>query len=179
MNRGKTLKEFEAELTADMSPEELADWNRCMSQARVWAKEYFATRRSTVSTVKDAVYQAIVSELADKSEVRQPSAIAKQATDAAMTVIRALVDGLDIRHLDDEYTTHRHQHPVLQAMATVVNRANQAMEDTADDGEILTVNRESFMALERAMQVLDELPDDRPGYTMGPAGKALWALRDA
>lgn len=174
MNRGKTLKEFEAELTADMSPEELADWNSCMSQARVWAKEYFASRRSSVSAVKDAVYQAIVAELAEKSEVRQPSAIAKQATDAAMTVIRALVDGLDIRPVV-EYS----EHPVIEAMANVVARANDAMEGTEDTGEQLIWDRETFVALDRAMEVLDDLPDDRPGYTMGPAAKAVWALRDA
>jgi len=34
-----------------------------------------------------------------------------------------------------------------------------------------------FVAMSDALDALDELPDDQPGYTMSEPAKARWALR--
>lgn len=51
-----------------------------------------------------------------------------------------------------------------------------------DDGELLengtvVISKENYEALCDALDALDKLPDDQPGYTMEPAAKARWALR--
>jgi hypothetical protein len=43
--------------------------------------------------------------------------------------------------------------------------------------EIIVVDEQDFEATSGALERLDLLPDDQPGYTMGPAAKARWALR--
>jgi hypothetical protein len=49
-------------------------------------------------------------------------------------------------------------------------------EHEIDDDEI-TVQREDFSALNAALDLLDGLPDNRPGYVMSGAARAEWALR--
>lgn len=51
-------------------------------------------------------------------------------------------------------------------------------EREGDDGLELVVSRTDFDAVSAILDLLDELPDDQPGVTMGPAAKAEWALRD-
>lgn len=51
------------------------------------------------------------------------------------------------------------------------------------DGEprtmtISTITQHGLAETSAALDKLDELPDDQPGYTMGPAAKAAWALRE-
>jgi len=66
---------------------------------------------------------------------------------------------------------------IIAMLLDVVRRAHAAMDNTEDDGEGLHWNRDDFDALSAAMDKLDDLPDDRPGYVMGPAAKADWALQ--
>lgn len=52
----------------------------------------------------------------------------------------------------------------------------------ADDSEEMqdgthVIDGENFQAVCKALDALNELPDDQPGYTMGEAAKARWALR--
>lgn len=66
---------------------------------------------------------------------------------------------------------------VIAMALDVVRCAHAAMENTEDDGEGLHWDQADFDALSAAMDKLDELPDDRPGYVMGPAAKVEWALQ--
>jgi hypothetical protein len=66
---------------------------------------------------------------------------------------------------------------VIQSLLEVVRCAWAAMDNTEDDGKSKHWNEPDFDALSNAMDALDALPDDRPGYAMGPAAKAEWALR--
>lgn len=52
----------------------------------------------------------------------------------------------------------------------------------ADDAEVrrkvARVDIDDFEKFSDAIEALEELPDDRPGYTMTPVGRAEWALRE-
>jgi hypothetical protein len=67
---------------------------------------------------------------------------------------------------------------VINLLLDVALKAYFAMDDTCDDGAGLHWDRDSFDELSDAMDELEELPDDKPDVTMGPAAKAEWALRD-
>jgi len=70
---------------------------------------------------------------------------------------------------------------VVDLLVKVASTAFLALEDSeereGEDGRIHVLDSSSFDALSNALDALDQLPDDRPGYTMGPAQKAEWALR--
>ena len=66
---------------------------------------------------------------------------------------------------------------VIELVLKVVRLAHDAMDNTEDNGETKTWHTPDFDALSDAMDKLDALPDDRPGYVMGPAAKVAWALR--
>lgn len=65
------------------------------------------------------------------------------------------------------------------ALLDVAEQANYALEDSCDSGhpEHNEVPKENIKSLNDALDVLDELPDDQPGYIMGPRSKAEWTLR--
>lgn len=50
-------------------------------------------------------------------------------------------------------------------------------EFEGDHGRCHSISGQDFDDVEKALNVLDELPDDKPGYTLAPSGKAEWALR--
>lgn len=50
-------------------------------------------------------------------------------------------------------------------------------DNTEDNGKSLTVAAADFERMSKALEALEALPDDKPGWTLGPAGKASWALR--
>lgn len=58
---------------------------------------------------------------------------------------------------------------VVEALCNVAYCADVLAAD-GDDPAIV-------QATVDAIEVLEELPDDQPGYAMGPAAKAAWALR--
>lgn len=43
--------------------------------------------------------------------------------------------------------------------------------------EVVTIQTSDFHKLDQAINRLDDLPDDQPGYVMSPVAKAEWALR--
>lgn len=75
------------------------------------------------------------------------------------------------------------------AVFTPEARALEALFDlaaavyyTLDDAEEIEdgshiIDKDNAAKLCAALEALDALPDDQPGYTMGPAAKARWALR--
>jgi len=83
---------------------------------------------------------------------------------------------------DKEY---RYVEQVLRPIRILLNVAEYA-ESLADnseemegeDGRIHVGTAADFDELSDALDLLDELPDDKPGYVLGGAAKAAWALRD-
>ena len=64
-------------------------------------------------------------------------------------------------------------------LINVARAAHHAMDNSEElaDGNSLLFPPWS-KDLEKALDALDELPDDMPQYVMNGAGKAEWALRD-
>lgn len=69
------------------------------------------------------------------------------------------------------------QEPVLEMLLNVAMLAYDAMDNTEENEHGLHWQKGNFDALSAAMDELESLPDDQPGYVMGPAAKAAWALR--
>lgn len=70
------------------------------------------------------------------------------------------------------------QHRIINLLLNVAVAAFHLCDDTADDGgDELRTDRASFDTLSAALDKLDELPDDQPGYVMEGPAKAAWALR--
>lgn len=66
----------------------------------------------------------------------------------------------------------------LEALLALAYAAYVAMDDAEEDrAGTHRITKENALALCRALDALDDLPDDRPGYTMAEAAKARWALR--
>ncbi len=65
----------------------------------------------------------------------------------------------------------------VAGLLAVARAAFNVADDAEDDGDHIKVGRADAEALGAALDTLDELPDDQPGYAMGPSNKAEWALR--
>ncbi|MFP3746978.1 hypothetical protein SB816_28230 [Achromobacter sp. SIMBA_011] len=65
----------------------------------------------------------------------------------------------------------------ITGLIAVARAAFNVADDAEDDGDQIKVDRADADALSAALDALDELPDDQPGYSMGPSNKAEWALR--
>lgn len=67
---------------------------------------------------------------------------------------------------------------VIESLLVLAYKAWCLADNTEDaGGENLNVERSDFTALSESLDKLNELPDDQPGYNMGEAAKARWALR--
>ncbi|WP_337052523.1 hypothetical protein [Pseudoxanthomonas sp. USHLN014] len=66
---------------------------------------------------------------------------------------------------------------VIEALLDLAYKAWRLADDSEDMGDSHNVEAVDFEALSRALDVLGTLPDDQPGYMMGEAAKARWALR--
>ncbi|OQS41165.1 hypothetical protein [Chromobacterium haemolyticum] len=70
--------------------------------------------------------------------------------------------------------------PVLSliALAQAVSIAlDDSEERQGDEGRVHLIDSDNFDEVCNALEALESLPDDKPGHTLGPAGKAEWALR--
>jgi hypothetical protein len=65
----------------------------------------------------------------------------------------------------------------ITGLIAVARAAFNVADDSEDDGGHVKVDRADAEALGAALDALEELPDDQPGYAMGPSNKAEWALR--
>lgn len=65
----------------------------------------------------------------------------------------------------------------ITGLIAVARAAFNVADDAEDDGDCVKVDRTNASTLGDALDALDELPDDQPGYSMGPSNKAEWALR--
>lgn len=70
---------------------------------------------------------------------------------------------------------------VIRALIALAHATFLALEDSeefeGDHGRCHSITGQDFDDVVAALDALDELPDDRPGYTLAPYGKAQWALR--
>ncbi|MFT4243522.1 MAG: hypothetical protein QM569_14715 [Acidovorax sp.] len=70
---------------------------------------------------------------------------------------------------------------VIRALIELARVTFRAFDDSeefeGDDGRCHSISSQDFDDVEKAIDVLDELPDDKPGYAPAPYGKAQWALR--
>lgn len=70
---------------------------------------------------------------------------------------------------------------VIRALIALAHATFLAFEDSeefeGDHGRCHSIIGQDFDDVAAALDALDELPDDRPGYTLAPYGKAQWALR--
>ena len=71
---------------------------------------------------------------------------------------------------------------VVAALVQVARAAWRAADDSeevlTDDGRAHRIIGPDFDELSDALDVLDELPDDQPGYVMNGPARAEWALRN-
>ncbi|OEZ46736.1 hypothetical protein JAB1_46740 [Janthinobacterium sp. MP5059B] len=70
------------------------------------------------------------------------------------------------------------QEPVLEMLLEVTRLAYDAMDNAEENEHGLQWHKPDFDELSAAMDKLESLPDDQPGYVMGPAAKAAWALHN-
>ena len=71
---------------------------------------------------------------------------------------------------------------IVQMLLSVARAAYRAADDSeellTEDGVEHRIGAADFEDLCEALDALDELPDDKPGYTLNGPGRAKWALRD-
>lgn len=69
----------------------------------------------------------------------------------------------------------------IRALIAVARATYTALDDSeefvSDDGRCHSISGQDFDAVDAALDMLDELPDDKPGEALAPAGKAEWTLR--
>lgn len=70
---------------------------------------------------------------------------------------------------------------VIQRLLDLARQVDHALDDSeevdSDGFRSHNIAGQDFDDVVEALDVLEDLPDDRPGMTLGPAGKAEWALR--
>lgn len=67
----------------------------------------------------------------------------------------------------------------IRLLLEVARCAETLADGVMDDGNGLHIMfAPDFDKLSEALDALDYLPDDKPGYTLSAAAKAAWALRD-
>ncbi|MDH0740175.1 hypothetical protein [Achromobacter spanius] len=75
-------------------------------------------------------------------------------------------------------TLSTNEQTAITALVDCAAWAFHAADDGEDDGtDTIKVPRHAMPKLEAALYKMDTLPDDKPGCTMGPSGRAEWALR--
>lgn len=67
---------------------------------------------------------------------------------------------------------------LLKVAKCAESLADNSEEMEGEDGRIHVGTAADFDELSDALDLLDELPDDKPGYVLGGAAKAAWALHD-
>lgn len=70
---------------------------------------------------------------------------------------------------------------VVRDLIELARRVHLALDDSEEqqgpNGRQHALDGQHFDDLCEALDCLEDLPDDKPGVTMGPSGKADWALR--
>lgn len=80
--------------------------------------------------------------------------------------------------MDNTNTLSDVERKALVGLIQVASWAFFVADDGEDTGEdYIHVPKATLRELGKALDVLDELPDDMPNYALGPSGRAEWALR--
>lgn len=86
------------------------------------------------------------------------------------------------RAIEANFPAGETQQKALAGLVQVARAAWHAADDSeercGDDGREHVVQSNDFDDLSNALDALEELPDDQPGYVMYGPAKAEWALRD-
>lgn len=67
---------------------------------------------------------------------------------------------------------------VIKMLIAVARTAHVAMDDAQEYADGVVIEPSESNELSKALDALETLPDDRPGYTMSGPARAEWALRD-
>jgi hypothetical protein len=113
-------------------------------------------------------HDALISRLANARSIaseRLPAVDVQAIDDAIHALGQATADEIAvIRNLID--------------LARQVDHALDDSEEVDCDGcRAHNIAGQDFDDVVEALDALEDLPDDKPGMTLGPAGKAEWALR--
>ena len=66
---------------------------------------------------------------------------------------------------------------VLDHLILLTMRTFDLLDNSEHNEHGIMIEKADFDMVARLLELLDELPDDRPNYTMGVAAKVQWALR--
>lgn len=83
-----------------------------------------------------------------------------------------------VAQLENQLATVTAQRDLLKVAECAEGMADNSEEMEGEDGRIHVGMAADFDELSDALDLLDELPDDKPNYVLGGAAKAAWALRD-
>lgn len=74
------------------------------------------------------------------------------------------------------------QRRVIEMLISLARTAHHALDNSEEragkDRTEFVLTDPWYRELSDALDALDALPDDKPGYALGAAGKAEWALRE-
>jgi hypothetical protein len=65
----------------------------------------------------------------------------------------------------------------IEALLQLAADTDRALDESEDQGDVTLIDGDRFNEMCSALDRLEALPDDRPGYIMGAQAKAAWALR--
>ena len=89
--------------------------------------------------------------------------------------------GWEIRELPSNTMPTADEIAVIQRLLDLARQVDHALDDAEEvacDGfRSHNIDGQDFDDVVEALDALEDLPDDEPGMTLGPAGKAEWALR--
>lgn len=115
----------------------------------------------------------------DTDALRQ---VGRIQSDHVMALLREEEKGYarGMRDLQKESTA------VIESLLVLTAATFHALDDSeersvvgvAEDVSEYVIDSAGYDAMSAALDTLEALPDDRPGYVMGPAAKARWALRN-
>lgn len=88
--------------------------------------------------------------------------------------VKRLKDEKEYRYVEQILSPIRKLLAVAKCAEKMANDYSEGIERDGNKG--MFVHQSAFDELSAALDILDELPDDKPGYVLGGAAKAAWAL---
>lgn len=87
-----------------------------------------------------------------------------------------LVTADELRMILERHAGRETVTKLIAVARAAFHAADDSEEREGDDGREYVIDSRSFDELSNALDAFDELPDDRPGYTMTGPARAEWAL---
>ena len=103
----------------------------------------------------------------------------------ARAIAAGRLPAADVQAIDDAISALRQATPdeveVIMMLIDLARHVDHALDDSEEvecDGyRSHNIAEQDFDDVVEALAALEDLPDDKPGMTLGPSGKAEWALR--